>query len=564
MGKRDVLLLVVVLAIGVTFVASLLPPDPPQSWQAQASASNSSRPATSSDSATHPAYLVSAWQTDPSFAATLDAVNATFRASWQESEVPVSTAADDLTLARRASLALTGTIPSLEEIRMFEARPAGGRLEWWIDGLLADRRSSEYLAERLARAWVGVDVGPFLIYRRGRFVAWLADELEKNTPYDQLVRQIVASDGLWTSRPATNFITSAIPPGTENRGPDEAKLAGRVARSLLGLRIDCAECHDHPFDVWTETQFHELAAFFGQTEHSFTGVREGKHVYKHQDPVSGEEETYEPAVPFQEELLPQRGNRRQKLAGWLTHPDNQALAPAAVNRMWALLFGHPLVEGVDDMPPPEEHPPVLKLLADDFRTHDFDLRRLIHLMSSTVAFQRSSLEPEGLTDDEHELALSEWALFPVTRLRGEQVIGSILQGCSIQTIDHESNILVRIARATGQADFLKRYGDAGQDELLAESSTIPQRLLLLNGNIVTKQTRDNLLTNAASQIAVLAPDDNAAIEAAYLALLTRRPTTEESIHFLARLNETRGKRRMAVIEDLYVALINTTEFSWNH
>src|SRR5206468_2650089 len=150
---------------------------------------------------------------------------------------------------------------------------------WWTAGLLADPRSSDYLGERFARALVGTIDGPFLIYRRGRFVSWLADELHADRPYDQIVRQLIASDGLWTSEPATNFITVAITAGMQNKGPDETKLAARVYRAFLGIRIDCAQCHDHPFASWKQEDFHNLAAFFAHTEQSFTGIREGTSDY---------------------------------------------------------------------------------------------------------------------------------------------------------------------------------------------------------------------------------------------------------------------------------------------
>lgn len=146
--------------------------------------------------------------------------------------------ADDLVVARRLSLALTGTIPSLQEIRQFNAYQDGQRVHWWLEGILQDRRSADYLAERFARVFVGTEDGPFIIYRRRRFVSWLSDELLKNRPYDELVRELIAGKGLWTDKPATNFVTVTVQP---NKGPDPIRLAGRVARAFLGIRLDCAQ-----------------------------------------------------------------------------------------------------------------------------------------------------------------------------------------------------------------------------------------------------------------------------------------------------------------------------------
>src|SRR5262245_17279704 len=217
------LLLLGVLPLGaVAVVASLFPKGMPDHWQ------NADRRA---------AEL----QHDADFGRTLTTLNDVFTERWSQLGISPAPRADDLTILRRLSLALTGTIPSLEEIRMVQrmkgqATPGGDRpparpadvVGWWTAGLLADPRSSDYLGERFARTFVGTIDGPFLIYRRRRFVSWLADELRANRPYDQIVTKLIASDGLWTSEPATNFVTVTINAGMEGKGPDETKLAARV------------------------------------------------------------------------------------------------------------------------------------------------------------------------------------------------------------------------------------------------------------------------------------------------------------------------------------------------
>lgn len=160
-------------------------------------------------------------------------------------------------------------------------------------------------------ALVGVQDGPFIIYRRRRFVSWLADELSANRPYDQIARQILSTDGLWTDHPATNFITVTIKPD-QDKDPDAKELAGRTARALLGIRMDCAECHDHPFDSWKQTDFQHLAAFFGQTRQSFAGIQDDPgRTFQLENRTSGEMETITPQVPFQGELLPADGTLRK-------------------------------------------------------------------------------------------------------------------------------------------------------------------------------------------------------------------------------------------------------------
>lgn len=478
--------------------------------------------------------------------------------------------ADDLTIARRLSLALAGTIPSLEEIRWFESLPTERRLNDWLGALLIDRRHHDYLAERLARAYVGVQDGPFVVFRRRRFVAWLADQLAENRPYDEIVAELMTESGLWTDRPATNFITVTIKPD-EKKGPDPSALAARVSRAFLGIRIDCAECHDHPFEPWKQADFQGLAAFFGQTEQGFTGIYDRGGEYRIENRVTGEMETIAPRVPYQSELLPESGELRHRLAEWATHPQNKAFSRAIANRIWALLFGRPLVEPIDDVHAGDDLPPALDILAEDFVAHGHDLRRLIQIIALSDAFTRDSRVDSsavGSSAGSPSLAQTvpaDWMVFPITRLRPEQVVGGLLQSGSLKTIDYESHILVRFARATGQNDFIKRYGDDGEEEFAPQSGTIPQRLLMMNGKQVTDKTSDSIVVNAATQIAVLAPSDERAIETAYLAVLTRRPTPAEAQYFLQKLADPSDERnRRQKVEDLVWTLLNSTEFSWNH
>ena len=214
---------------------------------------------------------------------------------------------------------MTGRIPSLQEIRQFETRfPDGERLQWWLAGILEDRRFADYFAERLARAYVGTEDGPFLIYRRRRFVSWISDELFRNRPYDAIVRDLVTSEGLWTDQPSTNFLTVTA---MQNKGnqPDAERLAGRVTRAFLGIRLDCAQCHNHPYEDWKQADFRGLAAFFGQVQTGLTGTStttDGRALeLENRKTGSQRVETIAPRVPFRGTLLPARTGRRPA-SGW--------------------------------------------------------------------------------------------------------------------------------------------------------------------------------------------------------------------------------------------------------
>jgi hypothetical protein len=231
-----------------------------------------------------------------------------------------------------------------------------------------------------------------------------------------------------------------------------------------------------------------------------------------------------------------------------------------VNRIWAIMIGKPLVEPVDDIPLNGPFPPALETLSADFTHHNYDLHRLIRIISACQVYQLDSQAEFEITE-EHE---KHWAAFPLTRLRPEQVAQSMIQAAQLGTIDGDAHIVWKLIKFGQTNQFVQRYGDTGSDEFSDRAATIPQRLLMMNGELIKERTQQNYVLNAASRIAMLAPSDEAAIEAAYLAVVTRRPSAEELAHFRSRLTGKRGNDRADALEDLYWTLLNSTEFSWNH
>lgn len=495
---------------------------------------------------------------------TAQAVNADFAKAWAQQQMPPAPKTDDLTLVRRLSLALTGSIPSLQEIRMLESLKSADVPQWWLSHLLADRRTSDYLAERLARVYVGIENGPFLMYRRRRLVDWLSDSIQQNRPYDQIARALIDSHGVWTTNPEVNFVT--VTNQMNKKGPDEVKLAAKVSRAFLGVRIDCVQCHDGKLgSTWKQTDFHQLAAFFGQADFALNGLRDDpKRNYQVRYLGQMEEEKVPARVPWKPELLPAKGSPRAKLAAWVTAKDNKAFARAMVNRMWALLFNRPLIAPVDEIPLEGPFPAGMELLADDFISYGYDLQRLIRVIVATEVFQMSSQSG----DPSHPVTVAAenaWAAFPVTRLRPEQMAGSVIQAASLSTIDAETHVLFRIKRNLDVANFVKRYGDSGEDTFDDAGGTIPQRLLLMNGNMISNNTGSNPLINASTRIGMLAQDNATAVEAAYLSIFTRRPTPAEQTYFTGLLAASKSRNsRSSAMSDLYWTLMNATEFSWNH
>lgn len=492
----------------------------------------------------------------------VSAVNAKFQQHWNDHNLSSAGPANNLLVARRLSLALTGTVPSLEEIRALELIEPDQQIRWWLQHLFADQRCSDYVAERLARAYVGTEDGPFLVFRRRRFVSWLSDALFENRPYDNIVRSLINGRGAWTDSPGVNFIT--VTNGTDEEGqPDEARLAARTTRAFLGVRLDCMQCHDDNLGGdWLQSDFHQLAAFFSEARSSGLGIQDTDREYEFTYLNAEQAQIVEPQVPFAGELLTDDAEtRRAKLAAWVTHPDNRAFSRATVNRFWALLFGRPLVEPIDDIPLEGPYPPGLERLATDFAANGFDIRRLIAEIAMTDVFRQESRSEGGVTPNHEE----QWAVFPLTRLRPEQVAGGVVQSASLPTIDSNSHIFLQFVSFTQIDEFVKRYGDTGEDEFDDRGGTIPQRLVMLNGQLVKERTKDDMVSNAATRIAQQVSDNARAVELAFLVVLTRRPTEKESEHFAQVLeNATLDTTREERLEDLFWALLNSAEFSWNH
>ena len=509
----------------------------------------------------------------PDFRETLSLANLQMEELAKKAGVQVAQPADNLAVARRISLALVGSGLSLEEIRALSLVKEDRQIEWWTNYLLQDRRWADYFAERIARAYVGADEGPFLLFRRRKFTMWLADQLESETRYDRIVREVLSSEGLWTDNPQVNFVTATMENEKQGRA-DPVRLAGRTARAFLAQRIDCLQCHDDflgdlnfggsdEYVEGVQSHFHELAAFFSGTalaDPVFQGIREDGQEYLYKYLGEEEEELVTPKVPFAPELLPAEGKPRQRLASWVTHRDNRAFARASVNRVWALMLQRPLVTPVDSIPLDDSVTPVLDTLAADFSSHGFDLKRLIRLIIQTDAFRRSSRAEFDVTPKHEDC----WAVFPLTQLRPEQVAQSAFQASKLAAVDYSSSIITQLQSFGNRNNFLKRFGDRGEDEFDEEAVTITQRLVLMNGNSTQDYTKVDLVNNASSRIATLVSNDAEAVELMYLSALNRKPSKIELAKFTGYLEGKRNNSRSRAVGDIYWALLNSTEFSWNH
>jgi len=504
-----------------------------------------------------------------SIAATIEKVDLAREAALRRAGLFAAEPADWLTICRRLSLAMVGNQLSLEEIRNLERLPQHQREAAHLASLLDQSRFHHYWGERWTRFLVGTDFGDLVTFRRRRFRVWLAEVFaDPRMSYDRMVRELVTAEGLWTDRPEVNFLTATL---DSNEGqPDPVRLAARTSRAFLSLRIDCLQCHDDFLGNVSlgdakqpreglESDFHALAAFYsGARTSGLQGVRSGQANYRYQFLHADEEVRVEPAVPYSPELLPAKGDPRHRLAAWITHPENRQAARAAVSHFWALMFGRPLNDAVDNLPLGEEVHPMLDVLADDFIAHDFNMRRLIRVIASSAAFRVDSRADFEITPSHEQL----FAVFPLVRLRPEQVAGSVIQASRLKKTDRESSLLLQLEALIGTGQFVEQYGDMGEDEFTTDAVTVTQRLLMMNGDMLKEMIEFNPVLNAPSHIAMFAADDQQAVEVLYLNALNRDPTATESEHFVSRIES--AENRNQALEDIAWVLLNSSELAWNH
>lgn len=508
----------------------------------------------------------------------LKAIDRAFENAWHEKGIQPTNEADWLLVMRRLSLALTGMPPSLEQIRWAEQIPAAERLETYLTHLLQNEPTHDYVAERLTRSWVGAEDGPFIVFRRERFEDWLSKRLAENRRYDVIVREMLTARGLWTDHGPVNFFSAQADQDRENQ-IDLVRLTGRISRNFLGMRVDCLQCHDDFTGTASfgdpgesregvQTDFHGLASFFGQLRLTATGLHDRLDAPTYEVELLGDKQPtpIPPAVPYgsqwrEGELGKSKTDSeplRRQFTGWLTSSENRPFARAFVNRMWGVLLGRPLIEPIDNIPLHGPFPPGLEALTDDFVANGYDIRRLISLIVHSRPFSLDSRGPHELTRKHEEW----WAAFPMTKLRPEQMAGTISQAASLIALDDSTHIITQLVRFGEENDFLTRYGDLGDQEFEQDGETVSQRLMLLNGEMASQRLhgQDGLPFNSIVQVDRLAKSPEQIVELLYLIVLTRKPTRRE----LEAIAPEIAPDRRAGIEDLLAVLVNSSEALWNH
>ena len=481
---------------------------------------------------------------------------------WQRHEIEVAKPTTDTEFLRRAYLDLTGRIPKVSEVYDYNDDSKSDRRIRLVDQLLDHRDHSTHLAAVWRRFLLpdGVDLSRY--GGTSGLEHWLVDRFFDNTPYDQTVLELLQAEGRVTEPGPVLFYTAL------NLNPEE--IASQTARAFLGMRMECAQCHDHPFDGrWSQHDFWGYAAFFARISRPKGKMNTVSAVMRVRDSDRGDailpdsDEIVPPRFPEGELLDEQSGSksRRQAFAHWLTQENREQLARATVNRVWSQFFGLGLVEPVDDMRPsnPAVSPEVLDELSQFFVRTSFDLRKLIRTIVLTNAYQLSS---RATVDDPERLR--NFGQMNIKAFTAEQVYDCIAMATRIQTTQASPNgqeALMRFDNSSRQA-FLEQFR-APPGQPTEYHAGIPQALTLMNGGLVSNATdmsRSGLLKSFPPFFS-----DEQRVETLFLATLSRQPTDSDRALMLPYVKTAQKKEeKQQALGNILWALLNSGEFTMNH
>jgi hypothetical protein len=437
-------------------------------------------------------------------------------------------------------LDLIGTLPTPEEARAFLADKSLHKRAKLVESLLDRPEFADLWALRWADL-LRVDRQPLGHQRAHLYYKWIRDSIAKNKPFDDFARELVTAEGPVTEVGPANFFSVVKKPG---------EVASTVSQVFLGIRITCAECHHHPFDRWKQSDYYGMSAFFntGSTTHP----RTKKEVFAHA--LGNEMPTANPL-----------GDRRLPFAKWMTTPDNPFFARNLANRVWAWTLGRGLVEPVDDVrvTNPPSNPELLTALAQFLIENKYDVRKLIVLITSSRVYQTSAAPNATNEKDERNFSRAYFK-----RPDAEVLLDMICQALGVPEKFTGSPGVTRAVQlwdSKARSDFLKLFGrpnrvTACECERSREPS-VSQVLNLLNSTEIQAK-----LTHEGGTVARLVraqKDDAKLVEELYLTFFSRLPSADETAVGVKHLTKYPNNRRAAA-EDLAWALLNSTEFLFNH
>ncbi len=516
------------------------------------------------------------------------------RQGWEAYGISPSAEATDGEWCRRVYLVVLGRIPTVEELRLFLNTRSKTKKAQLAQQLLYDQRYTDEYARNWTTLWTNVLIGRSggteqnsLINREG-LAKYLRESFAQNKPYDRMVYELVTATGVNTAgdpnfNGAVNFLTGKL-------ADSAVQATADTARIFLGLQVQCTQCHNHPFNSWKQNQFWELNAFFRQSvalRRYASGTSDIRMVELANQDFGGEGQPLTPenaelyyelrngilaaAYPVFVDGKPQEEfqsgyledvNRRDELGKLIVQSDE--MAKALVNRMWTHFLGYGFTRPIDDMGPhnPPSHPELLSYLAGEFRQHQFDPKQLIGWIVLSQPYGLSSkITASNESDDPALGEPPKFSRFYLRQMRAEELYESLVVATeapktSGSTHDPEE------ARRDWLRQFVIAFGTDEGDETTTFNGTIPQTLMMLNGELVRRATTGEK-GGFLSQITSSNMRPPQKIEHLFLAGLARQPTRRE-IQAANQLLVAYNGDQMAALQDIWWAVLNSNEFILNH
>ncbi len=514
-------------------------------------------------------------------ASPVEFINEQIAARWTLDGVDSSPPADDSEWIRRIYLDVTGRIPAAEAVDRFLKDKRADKRTLLVDRLLDD---SAYVAN-WTTIWTNLLIGRADVsddVNRPALQRFLRRSFARNRPWSEIVYDLVSAEGDNEENGATNFLLAHL--------NNEAVPATAVtARLFLGMQVQCTQCHRHPFNNWKQSQFWELNSCFQQTEVVHRRVvdpktgRVKRTTQLVSKPLAGpmfyedRQQVMRSALPkvFGVSINPNaETNRRQELARLVIEGGDSQVARAMVNRMWQHFFGYAFTRPVDDMGPhrPVTHPALLDRLTGDFVASGYDVKQLIRWICNSQPYQLSSRFGESNSDDDPAAGATPlFSRMYVKSMTVEQLYDSLLAATRLdESRGNRWDETEQRRRQEWLLQFVFTYDTEENDETTIFDGTLPQALMMMNGELV-QQALSAEGDTYLKRVVTSRDNETEKIRKLFLAALSRYPTPQELAAFRKLLREQTaargGNRRQAqaeALQDLFWAFLNSSEFILVH
>jgi hypothetical protein len=466
---------------------------------------------------------------------------------------------DDATFARRAYLDITGTLPPTTELKRFLAESSPAKREHLIESLLNRPEFADLWVMKFAE----------LLQIRSRndqfsqksalaYFNWLREQMLANVPMDRIARELLTASGSTLADPASNYYQVST---------DTLKIAENTAQIFMGMRIQCAQCHNHPFDRWTMNDYYSFANFFAQI-----GRKQGEdpREYIVYDRGEGDVRHIVSGKPLPpkflgaaEPPLKKGDSRREVLAHWLASPENPSFARNLANIVWAHFLGKGIIEPVDDVriSNPAINPELLDALGTRFTEYGYDFKRLVRDICASRTYQLSTKANETNAGDERNFSKAG-----IRRLRAEVLLDCINQVTATQnrfTGLPRGGRAVQIPDGATSGYFLTTFGRASRETVCScevkVDPNLSQALHLLNGTTIEGKIKEGGEVRALLKAG---KNREEVLDELYLRTLGRPPTESEKTKLVGFFNDPKNDEQ--VLSDMFWALLNAKEFVFNH